>query len=339
MSQKRECNQGPAPNTEDAAIDAALDTYISQETPEAYFQLGVYAQKSMTPASGVVGKGILSLRRLLLPLLMAQPQGRFCKKKLEARMLHSLVVHKGTRLNSTSYPDDIFACFVAKRMIVVFSHWRKLLNPTRFAECCSKLEQREVDQLTDLVQTVTGTDPRTPPLISKASPLKRRRLQHKTSEPLSLDDDGFPIMLDGVSSDETPVAAPLGDASSSRSAWDTAMNILEKADDELQDTAIFRQCCEVAKTPLPSKRGAVRTMALASRAKGDDSCRTGESQSFGKIRVGPFTKKSYIQKQNGKAWKSIVNISGMTQEFHNKIAWKLLFSRSLQNRRARAQGS
>ena len=66
-------------------------------------------------------------------------------------------------------------------------------------------------------------------------------------------------------------------------------------------------------------------MALQNRAAGDESDRRAESKSFGTIRLGTYTHKSYIQKKDGKTWSLVINISGMSKEMHTKIAWKLFF--------------
>jgi len=84
-------------------------------------------------------------------------------------------------------------------------------------------------------------------------------------------------------------------------------------------------CLEVATPLLPSQKGAVKSNALAKRTAGNDSSHRAESKSFGEIRIGPYTDKSYFQKKVGSQWKSSINISGLAQEVHNKIAWNFSF--------------
>ena len=157
-----------------------------------------------------------------------------------------------------------------------------------------------------------------------------------------MDSDGYPTMLDKVSTSSDESQAPTTPAkriatiadppSSSAKSYGDALVLLDSIARDGENGAadapqsISGLCLEVAKCALPAARGAIKAKALKNRAAGAEPARTADSESFGRIKIGPFfPEKSYIQKQQGKKWKSIVNISGMPQEMHNKITWKLLF--------------
>lgn len=326
---KRANNVGPVPTTTDEAIDEALKQYVDTEAG-AHFQLGVYGKQSLRRASAVNGNGLVSLRSLIEPLIRAQPEGRFCQKQLEARLSYLFKNANGRRFNTSTFPDDIFAFFVSKRLMVVFYHWRKVLQDKRFGECCSKMKKEDREELHGMVLSLTGHRPNI-----------QAEGKRKLKKQVSLDDDGYPTMLNDVSTSsdegEAPTTPPKTTAtradpsSSSAKSYKDALDFLDtiSSDGEHGEgeeaTSISGLCLEVAKLALPAKKGAIKAKALKNRAAGAEPARTADSESFGRIRIGPFSQKSYIQKQEGKSWKSILNISGMPQEMHHRIAWKLFF--------------
>lgn len=261
MTPKRSHN-APLPPTADADIDVALSAYLETD-PEEPFNLGVYGAKGVKRASATIGKGILSLRPLIMPLLCAQPHGRYSQKQLEARLVHMVRSMKSRRLNTSSYPDEVFAYSVTKRLTVVFCHWRKLLNAKRYTECCSKMTPDEKAQLDHMIEIVYKGQPPT-----DDTPIKKRKLERH----VSLDSDGYPAMLANVSSDS---ASSLNE---DHDSWADAVKLLDDLDVEMEggagaegstptDTGINTKkdtkqeqylkdkCMNVAKTPLPARRG------------------------------------------------------------------------------------
>ena len=82
---------------------------------------------------------------------------------------------------------------------------------------------------------------------------------------------------------------------------------------------------------MPAKAGGIKAVALTKKPAAKESDRTGQSKSFGQIRVGPFSEKSYLQKKEGKKWKLLVNVCHPDKAVHQRVAWKL-FHHALQSK-------
>ena len=308
---KRPNNVGPVPTTTDESIDAALKEYVDGETG-AHFQLGVYAKQSLRRASAVNGNGLVSLKSLIEPLIRAQPEGRFCQKQLEARLSHLFKNANGRRFNTSTFPNDMCAFFISKRLMVVFYHWRKVMQDKRVGECCSEMKKEEREELRKMMLSLTGHQHDV-----------QREGKRKLKKQVSLDSDGYPTMLDKVSASSDEGEAPTTPAkriatiadppSSSSKSYKDALVLLDSIasdgenGEEKAPRSISGLCLEVAKFALPAARGAIKAKALKNRAAGAEPARTADSESFGRIRIGPFSEKVIHSKA-----------AGEEVEFHSK---------------------
>ena len=71
------------------------------------------------------------------------------------------------KLNGTKYPDWTFAYFVAKRIMVVLKHARKLFSGTRLQECQSKMSKDAAEKLGVWIQGMANKVSLDPPSTVK----------------------------------------------------------------------------------------------------------------------------------------------------------------------------
>ena len=332
---------GPIPHTSPETLDTCFLGYVNAKA-EKPFDLGAYVKKSMNRNSAVNAPSILSLGDYLKSMSEAQCDLRFKRTDLEERLRVLLKEVPSRRLNYSSYDDDTFTHWLAKRLGVVHSHARKLKNETRFKEACSKLNTEDTAALRNLIDELffskksSKTSCSSPKPSSSAIPsssAKRRKLK---SEP-TLDDNGYPVLLAQCPSDasDASLSSSAGhtedDADGVTDAEDDAEDDADGVtDDEYGDavkmlkehSSLREKALEVARKPLPSKRGSIKATVVAAKLSGPATDRRGESKSFGDIIIGPFKDKSYIQKvgKDGKKT-SIINVQGVAE--HQMIAWKL----------------
>ena len=100
------------------------------------------------------------------------------------------------KLNGTKYPDWTVAYFVAKRIMVVLKHVRKLFSGTRLQECQSKMSTDAAEKLGVWIQGMANKVSLDPPSTVKTTPCKR-----KLQREVSLDENGWPCMMATLESD------------------------------------------------------------------------------------------------------------------------------------------
>ena len=66
MAAKRPCHHGPIPPSLDEALVAAVEQYISAESPKARFRFGAYDSMKRTKAAA--GSDLVRMKTMLVPL-------------------------------------------------------------------------------------------------------------------------------------------------------------------------------------------------------------------------------------------------------------------------------
>jgi len=148
---------------------------------KADFNLGIYDRISRSQAASAAG--LTHNRRLLCMLLETCPTGEVQHQQLKSAMLQF------PDANDTSLMDSLWAAQKAERMQTLLAHVRRIArDDTRYRQCISKATAFEQECLADLVRRVSAD----------VAPPPRRALEaHVSAESsaLSLDEDGFPLML------------------------------------------------------------------------------------------------------------------------------------------------
>jgi hypothetical protein len=108
-------------------LDTVLDQYLLQcsASGKKAFHLGAYLSKTET--QGPSGSGLACGAALLIPLQKELPRGAYlnatCLRLALQRMLGR---HPAAKLNSSSFPGETWARFIADKVRVMLNHARDL---------------------------------------------------------------------------------------------------------------------------------------------------------------------------------------------------------------------
>ena len=138
---------------------------------------------------------MIKLDKFIIPLALAQPALRFQKVQIAGALVTLIAKNKEQKINTSSYPDDVFCWFVANRVTIIFAHIRKLKVDKRYAEAIAQTNDDQIKSLDKLLEScynVGSTASATSASSAMISPAKRARILER--EP-TLDGDGYPVMF------------------------------------------------------------------------------------------------------------------------------------------------
>jgi len=187
-SKDRACYVGPVPQIEDSDLQAAFENYITGLPPSRKaFEMSKYGLLARGKAAS--GQDLLCNKELLRNLLQQQPKCRFLKTQLIRVILNTMKDYK--RLNTSTFPDAVFAKWIAGSIMIMCAHLRRIHhNQRKYTECTNHLMPDEIEKLDSLLAMIKPAD----------STEKKRKLERH----VSLESDGMPKIpkLDLSDSDE-----------------------------------------------------------------------------------------------------------------------------------------
>ena len=175
----------------------------------------------------------------------------------------------------------MFAEWVARRTIVIFGHVRKVWSDTtRYAECISKMSDQDAALLDKMrAECQDSGASSTAASSSMESSSKKRRLTREATN----DSDGYPSMLKADPDDALSdmLADALSECSDVSKDSQGYPNMLAVALSDASDSEggggeavpediveMLKIADEVAATPLPAKRGALKQMLKKPASQG-----------------------------------------------------------------------
>jgi hypothetical protein len=172
------CNQGD------------LDVLMTQHKIQLA-NLGVYESISKTMA--VNGKGLVALSPLLTALVQLAPWANLLQTQIREAIE---TVNADGMLNSTKMSHQAWARQRTEKVILLFSHLRRLRKEFRFNQCTAKMSRQDKSLLSNIISLIDGKYGVELDGASSSSKSKRRlQAHHSNASALTLDSDGYPAML------------------------------------------------------------------------------------------------------------------------------------------------
>ena len=344
MAAKRRCHHGPIPPYLDEALVAAVEQYISAESPKARFRFGAYDSMKRTKAAA--GSDLVRMKTMLVPLLSHQPSGRLLDSQFRHCVFIVLRNNKDKQLNHTGHDDLMFARWVSAQVLCALAHLRRLrYQPKRLHECKQKMsvpEQEDLDGLLALLEP--GTDSDADPPTDEAT---RKRLRTLAPQ-VSMGSDGYPALscLKDLNEDEEDEEQEEGQEDEEYE--DDTAQVEEQDEDAQLDVAalakallgddsrklletdadpLLQSAAAAARDPVPAVRGALKRQAMLKRpaAAQAKERKAVSSPVLGRLKLTEAAQKAYIQhfdEATGK-WLHTVSVYSTTPDYA-EIANKLL---------------
>ena len=229
--------RAPFPEVEQAQVEEQLDSYIrhvgTREAFHLYSYSGLMAQQSLHARS------LVKLAKLLSALMQASPTGQIKYKTLKGAL----------QTMCSTFGPGIFCHFqestqqavvgrVADCLSVLLNHWRRAMGSDAvFEKVCKGLPE---DQAAVLIHLKNKPEP-----SSGAKAAGSKALKACMSDPVSMDSDGWPRMLQDMEQDaedqdmEQDAEDPgtFSPPPTTKAAWRVKVEDAKKADPKMKPSA------------------------------------------------------------------------------------------------------